>query len=63
MQGKTKTYSELRFFYFSERMSDFSLKSRAIDRRISSGQEGKWFYALRTTRGHQFLGVSTNSVR
>ena len=33
------------------------------DRRISSGQEGKWFYAAKASRGHQFLGVSTKSVR
>ena len=33
------------------------------DSRISSGQEAKWFYAARTTRGHWIWGVSTNSVK
>ena len=33
------------------------------DRRISSGREAKLFYASRTTRGHRFRGVSTNSMR
>ena len=31
--------------------------------RIASSQEAKWFYTLRTTRGHQFWEFLTNSVR
>ena len=45
-----------------ERMPSLEDLKRS-DRRIPSGQEGKWFYAERATRGNRFLGVSTKSVR
>ena len=51
-------------FDFLEREGVASLYDLSrSDRRISSGQEGKLLYAARATRGHQFLGVSTNSMR
>ena len=48
------------FFFLS--LASFSdlLKS---DRRFSSGLKAKLIYSTRVTRGHQDLGVSTNSVR
>ena len=36
---------------------------RKSDRRFSSGLKVKLIYAMRTMRGHQKVGVSTNSVR
>ena len=33
------------------------------DRRFSSGLKAKLIYVTRAKRGHQNLGVSTNSVR
>ena len=36
---------------------------RKSDRRFSSGLKEKLIYAMRATRGHQKVGVSTNSVR
>ena len=36
---------------------------RKLDRRFSSGLKAKLIYATRATRGHQEVGVSTNSVR
>ena len=55
---------KVRFLIFLEREGVTSLYiSGRSDHRISSGQEGKLFYAERTTRGLRFLGVSTNSVR
>ena len=44
---------------FRERKCNFSLVSRLFNRRFSSGQEAKLFYAVRATRGHRFCGVST----
>ena len=48
---------------FRERVCNFSLGFPLSDRRISSGQEAKWFYAARATCGHRFWGFLTNSVR
>ena len=36
---------------------------RKSDRRFSSGLKVKLIYVMRATRGHQKVGVSTNSVR
>ena len=36
---------------------------RKLDHRFSSGMKTKLIYAMRATRGHQKVGVSTNSVR
>ena len=36
---------------------------RISDRRFSSGLKAKLIYAMRATRGHQKVEVSTNSVR
>ena len=33
------------------------------DRKFLSGLKAKLIYAMRATRGHQKVGVSTNSVR
>ena len=39
------------------------LDLRKLDRRFSSGLKAKLIHATRTTRGHQNLGVSSNSMR
>ena len=36
---------------------------RKSDHRFSSGLKAKLIYAMRATRGHQKVGVLTNSVR
>ena len=36
---------------------------RKSDRRFSLGLKAKLIYAMRATRGHQNLGVSSNSTR
>ena len=36
---------------------------RKSDRRFSSGLKAKLIHATRVTRGHQNLGVSSNSTR
>ena len=36
---------------------------RKSDRMFSSGMKAKLIYATRATRGHQKVGVSTNSMR
>ena len=46
------------FFLFSS----FS-NLRKLDRRFSSRLKAKLIYAMRATRGHQNLGVSSNSTR
>ena len=48
----------LLFLYFSS-FSDL----RKSDRRFSSGLKAKLIYAMRATRGHQNLRVSSNSMR
>ena len=47
------------FFSFFASFSDL----RKSDRRFSLGLKAKLIYAMRATRGHQKVGVSTNSVR
>ena len=47
------------FFIFLVSFSDL----RKSDLRFSSGLKAKLIYAMRATRGHQKVGVSTNSVR
>ena len=48
-------------FFFSLFISFSYL--RKSDRRFSSRLKAKLIYAMRATRGHQKVGVSTNSVR
>ena len=51
-------------FDFLEREGPPSLYNIKIsNRRQSSGREGKTFYAEQATRGHQKVGVLTNSKR
>ena len=50
------------FFIFFLSLVSFS-DLRKSDRRFSSGLKAKLIYAMRATRGHQKVGVSTNSVR
>ena len=47
------------FYFFFASFSDL----RKSDRRFSSGLKAKLIYAMKATRGHQKVGVSTNSVR
>ena len=49
-------------FYFFLLFASF-LDLRKSDRRFSSGLKAKLIYAMRATRGHQKVGVSTNFVR
>ena len=49
-------------FNFFSLFASFS-DLRKSDRRFSSGLKAKLIYAMRATRGHQKVGVSTNSVR
>ena len=50
------------FFFLFSLFTSFS-DLRKLDRRFSSGLKAKLIYAMRATRGHQKVGVSTNSVR
>ena len=52
---------EILNFFFSLFASFSDL--RKLDLRFSSGLKAKLIYAMRATRGHQKVGVSTNSVR
>ena len=54
---------EGRYFYFifSSLVSFSDL--RKSDRRFLSGLKAKLIYAMRATRGHPKVGISTNSVR
>ena len=54
-------YRERKIFYFFLFASFSDL--RKSDRRFSSGLKAKLIYATRATRGHQNLGVSSNSTR
>ena len=49
-------------FYFFLLFASF-LDLRKLDRRFSSGLKAKLIYATRAARGHQNLGVSSNSTR
>ena len=48
-------------FYFFLIFASFS-DLRKLDRRFSSGLKAKLIYTTRATRGHQNLGVSSNST-
>ena len=50
-----------KFFFISFFVSFSDLQKS--DRRFSSGLKAKLIYATRATRGHQNLGVSSNSTR
>ena len=52
---------ERKIFYFFLFTSFSDL--RKSDRRFSSGLKAKLMYVMRATRGHQNLGVSSNSTR
>ena len=49
-------------FFFISFFVSFSYLLK-LDHRFSSGLKAKLINATRATRGHQNLGVSTNSVR
>ena len=51
-----------RIYFFTFLFSSFS-DLRKLDRRFSSEQKAKLIHATRATRGHQNLGVSSNSTR
>ena len=53
---------EIFYFLFFSLLVSFS-DLRKSDRRFLSGLKAKLIYAIRATRGHQKVGVSTNSVR
>ena len=50
------------FYFFISFFVSFS-DLRKSDRRFSSGLKAKLIHASRATRGHQNLGVSSNSTR
>ena len=50
------------FSFFISLFISFS-DLRKLDRRFSSELKAKLIYAMRATRGHQKVGVSTNAVR
>ena len=56
--GRENCFLFIYFFFFTS-FSDL----RKSDRRFSSGLKAKLIYATRATRGHQNLGVSSNSTR
>ena len=54
----------LREYFFLFFLTFFSfLDLRKSDRRFSLGLKAKLIHATRATRGHQNLGVSSNSAR
>ena len=53
---------EIFYFLFFILFAIFS-DLRKSDRRFSSGMKAKLIHATRATRGHQNLGVSSNSTR
>ena len=60
-EGGDERGRDILFFIFFLLVSFSDL--RKSDRRISSGLKAKLIYAMRATRGHQKVGVLTNSVR
>ena len=59
-RGEREVVREFNFFIsFFASFSDL----RKSDRRFLSGLKAKLIYAMRATRRHQKVGVSTNSVR
>ena len=57
-EGRPERREKEIFFFFVS-----FLDLRKSDRRFSSGLKAKLIYAMRATRGHQNLGVSSNSMR
>ena len=62
MGERERVYGERILILFSLLFVFFS-DLRKSDRRFSSGLKAKLIYAMRATRGHQNLGVSSNSTR
>ena len=60
--GEKEGVGDFLFFYYFFSLFFFS-DLRKLDRRFSSGLKAKLIYATRATRGHQKVGVLTNSVR
>ena len=60
--GEREAPRERYFIFIFLLFASFS-DLRKLDRRFSSGLKAKLIYAMRATRGHQKVGVSTNSVR
>ena len=60
--GRVRGGDERDFIFLFFLFASFS-DPRKLDRRFSSGLKAKLIYATRTTRGHQNLGVSSNSTR
>ena len=56
-----QTVREFDFYFFLLFVSFSDLQKS--DRKFSSGLKAKLIYATRATRGHQNLGVSSNSMR
>ena len=52
----------MRDFFFFLSLASFS-DLRKLDSRFASGLKAKLIYVMRATRGHQKVGVLTNSVR
>ena len=63
-EGALDGERELRegFYFFISLFISFS-DLRKSNRRFSLGLKAKLIYVMRATRGHQKVGVSTNSVR
>ena len=61
MRERWRERGDILFFIFFLFVSFLDL--RKSDRRFSSGLKAKLIYAMRATRGHQKVGVLTNSVR
>ena len=53
---------ERKIFYFFSLFASL-LDLRKSDRRFSLGLKAKLIHATRATRGHQNIGVSSNSMR
>ena len=51
------------FLFLFFLLFNFFSDLRKSDCRFSSGLKAKLIYAMKATRGHQNVGVSTNSVR
>ena len=61
--GERESVGERINFIFIFFLFAFFSDLRKSDRRFSSGLKAKLIYATRATRGHQKVGISTNSVR
>ena len=62
MEGEKGSVEREYYFHFFLLFVSFS-DLRKSDRKFLSGQKEKLIYATRATRGHQNLGVSSNSTR